>query len=228
MTTRGRRLLSRSLAPAVWGAVALAVGAAVGAPSDTDPGLSPFSLTVSDFAALDRGGLIETSMAILGVTSFVLLAVARKWLTTARGLPSVLLAAWSLGLLVAAAIPTDPLTTHLSGSAYVHRYASITAFVALPLAGLVLAHRLRTTPDAHRTARLLRLLSWAALAGAAVMALSAGPGDRELIGLVERLLLGCEVVLLGVFGRHVQKRIGAAPVLAGRPGDSSGVLSRRT
>ncbi|MFI0237796.1 DUF998 domain-containing protein [Streptomyces sp. NPDC016845] len=210
MITHRRRThnrLPRLLAPALWATVALAAGAAVAAPADTDPGLSPFALTVSDFAALDRGGLIETSMAVLGVMSFVLLAVARRWLTTARGLPSVLLAAWGLGLVVAAVVPTDPLTTHLSGSAYVHRYASITAFLALPLAGLLLARRLTAGPDALRTARRLRLLSGVALAGAVVMALSAGPGDRELIGLVERVLLGSEVVLLGVFGHYVQRQM---------------------
>ncbi|MER5947605.1 DUF998 domain-containing protein [Streptomyces sp. NPDC001904] len=207
---RTHSLLGRFLAPAVWAAAALASGAAVAAPSDTDPGLSPFALTVSDFAALDRGGPIETGMAVLGVMSFVLLAVARSRLTAARGLPSGLLAAWSLGLVVAAVVPTDPLTVHLSGSAYVHRYASVTAFVALPLAGLLLARRLDAAPDARRTARGLRLLSVAALTGAVVMALSAGPGDRELIGLVERLLLGCEVVLIGVFGHYVQKRIRAS------------------
>lgn len=58
MITPGRHLSGRHLALAVWTAVALAVGAALWAPSDTDPGLSPLSLTVSDFAALDRGGPI--------------------------------------------------------------------------------------------------------------------------------------------------------------------------
>ncbi|MFE6895133.1 DUF998 domain-containing protein [Streptomyces sp. NPDC057694] len=226
MSTRRRRppsRLSRFLAPALWGAVALAAAAAVGAPLDTDPGLSPFSLTVSDFAALDRGGLIETSMAVLGVMSFVLLAVGRRWLTGVRGLPSVLLAAWGLGLVVAAVVPTDPLTTHLSGSAYVHRYASIMAFLALPLAGIVLARRLAAAPDAGRTIRWLRLLSTAALAGAVVMALSAGPGHRELIGLVERVLLGSEVVLLGVFGHYVQRRMPlAARTSDGWPGEQAG------
>ncbi|XIG73057.1 DUF998 domain-containing protein [Streptomyces sp. SGAir0957] len=215
----------------------MAAGAAVWAPSDTDPGLSPFSLTVSDFAALDRGGLIETSMAFLGVMSLVLLAVARRWLTPVRGLPSALLAAWGAGLVIAAVVPTDPLTTHLSGSAYVHRYASIMAFLALPLTGLVLARRLAAAPDARRTVRWLRLLSGAALAGAVVMALSAGPGHRELIGLVERVLLGSEVVLLGVLGHYVQKHLPRRPgfarpadVFAGRPGhgfETSGAQSTR-
>ncbi|MEU8776873.1 DUF998 domain-containing protein [Streptomyces sp. NPDC048606] len=188
---------------AVWTAVALAAGAALWAPSDTDPDLSPLSLTISDFAALDRGGPIDASMALLGVVSLVLLGAARRRLDAVRGLPSVLLALWGLGLLVAAAVPTDPLVTDLGGPAYVHRYASVLAFLALPTAGLLLARRLGVDPGAVRTARLLRGLSWAALIGAAVMAYLAGPGHRELIGLVERLLLGCEVVLLGVLARPV-------------------------
>ncbi|MEU6125978.1 DUF998 domain-containing protein [Streptomyces sp. NPDC047123] len=227
MTTRGARthsLLGRFTAPGVWAAVALAAGAAMGAPADTDPGLSPVSLTISDFAALDRGGPIETGMAVLGVTSFALSAVARRWLPTMRGLPTVLLAVWGLGLVVAAVIPTDPLATHLSGPALVHRYASITAFVALPLSGLVMARRLSPAPDALRTVRGLRLLSGAAVAGALVMALAAGPGNRELIGLAERLLLACEAALLGVLAHHVQHhiRFTTPPDLGPRPSGIGG------
>ncbi|MFD4240506.1 DUF998 domain-containing protein [Streptomyces sp. NPDC058525] len=205
MKTLSPRSLSRFLAPAVWTAVVLAVVAALWAPSDTDPGLSPYSLTVSDFAALDRGGPIETTMALLGLASSVLLVVARVRLPSMRGLVSALLGVWAVGLVVAAVVPTDPLVTELSTSAQVHRYASIAAFVALPAAGLVLARRLDADHHARRTARSLRALSWAALAGAVVMAYSAGPGGRELIGLMERLLLGCEVVLLGLLGRYVQR-----------------------
>ncbi|MGP3770433.1 DUF998 domain-containing protein [Streptomyces sp. SDT5-1] len=205
MTTPRRDTFRHLLAPAVWAVVVLSVGAALLSPRDTDPGLDPLSLTVSDFAALDRGGPIETAMASLGLISLLLLAVARRRLPAFRGLPSVLLAVWGTGLVLAAVVPTDPLTTTLTGSAYVHRYASVAAFAALPPACLLLSHRL--TPTAPRTALWLRLLSWTALLGAALMAYSAGPGDRELIGLVERVLLGCEVVMVGVLGRYVQGRI---------------------
>jgi hypothetical protein len=205
MTDPGRHPAGRFLAPAVWTAVALAVSAALFAPLDTDPGLSPLSLTVSDFAALDRGGPIETTMALLGLVSLALLTAARARLVQVRGLPSALLAVWGVGLVLAAAVPTDPLTTQLSGSAQVHRWASVAAFAALPAAGLLLSRRLATEP--RSPFRLLRALSWASLAGAVLMACSAGPGDRELIGLAERLLLGCEVALLGVLGRYVQSAL---------------------
>ncbi|NEB75446.1 DUF998 domain-containing protein [Streptomyces sp. SID14478] len=188
----------------------VAVVAALGAPFDTDPQLSQLSLTVSDFAALDRGGPIEAGMACLGVASFALLAVARRGVAALRGTVAVLMVAWGAGLVAAAVIPTDPLTVHLSASAYVHRYASIVAFLAMPLAGLVLARRLRTAgagTEARRTVQWLRRLSIAAIAGAAVMALSAGPGNRELIGLVERLLLGCDVALLALIGHYVQSQL---------------------
>ncbi|MFD3698868.1 DUF998 domain-containing protein [Streptomyces sp. NPDC058646] len=215
MIDRGRHFAHRLLAPAVWSTVVLAASAALWAPSDTDPELSPSSLTVSDFAALDRGGPIETTMFLLGAVSFVLLWVARRRLPSVRGLPSVLLAFWALGLAVAAVVPTDPLTTDLSTPAYVHRYASVLAFAALPAAGLLLARRLSADPRAARTALGLRLLSWAALSGAVAMAYVAGPGGREFIGFAERLLLGCEVVLLGVLGRYVQRHTPPAP---DRPG----------
>ncbi|MFH9431417.1 DUF998 domain-containing protein [Streptomyces sp. NPDC017615] len=124
-----------------------------------------------------------------------------------------LLAVWGLGLVVAAVVPTDALTTHLSGSAYVHRYASVAAFVALPSAALLLARRLG---PGERRARSIRVLGWAAPAGAAVMACSANLGDRELIGLVERVLLGCEVTLLGVLALYAREPRAAGPVLPGR------------
>ncbi|MEV7508552.1 DUF998 domain-containing protein [Streptomyces sp. NPDC091201] len=113
--------------------------------------------------------------------------------------------AGGVGLVVAAVVPTDPLVAHVGGPALVHRYASIAAFVALPAAGLLLARRFEADDHARGTARWLRALACAALAGAVLMAYSAGPGGRELIGLVERLLLGCEVVLLGLLGRHVHR-----------------------
>ncbi|MER5437146.1 DUF998 domain-containing protein [Streptomyces sp. NPDC002790] len=207
--------LGRRLAPLVWTTVVVAMMAALLAPRDTDPGLSQLSLTVSDFAALDRGGPIETAMASLGVVSLLLLVVARKRLAAIRGLPSVLLAIWGAGLVLAAVAPTDPLTTQLTGSAYVHRYASVAAFAALPTAGLVLAGRLNST--AGRTSWWLRTLSLLAVVGAGVMAYSAGPGGRELIGLVERLMLGCEVIMVGVLGRYVQGLVPGTGGIEGVP-----------
>ncbi|MFG2299014.1 DUF998 domain-containing protein [Streptomyces sp. NPDC048603] len=216
MLISGRHRFGRFLAPGVWAAVIWAVFAALWAPSDTDQELSPLSLTVSDFAALDRGGPIETGMALLGGVSLALLVAARARTAAVRGVPSVLLAVWGLGLVIAAVVPTDPLTDRLSGPALVHRYASIAAFTALPAAGLLLARRLGADPRAGGTVRCLRLLSWAALGGAAVMAYSAGPGGRELIGLVERVLLGCEVALLGVLGQHVQRCAAAVAAASDR------------
>ncbi|CAL9638173.1 hypothetical protein SUDANB96_06296 [Streptomyces sp. enrichment culture] len=216
MITPGGHRTGRFLVPAVWTAVVLAAGAALFAPLDTDPGLSPLSLTVSDFAALDRGGPIETTMALLGSVSLALLTAARTRLVQLRGLPSVLLAVWGLGLVVAAVVPTDPLTTELSGSAYVHRYASVAAFAALPAAGLILSRRLASGPRPTRTVHWLRALSSASAAAALLMACAAGPGDRELIGLAERLLLGCEVALLAVIGGHVRSALASGAPGAAR------------
>ncbi|WCD90886.1 hypothetical protein KPP03845_107315 [Streptomyces xanthophaeus] len=215
MATSTRRSVLRFLAPVVWAAVVLAAGAALWSPGDTDPGLSPLAYTVSDFAALDRGGPIETTMALLGGVSAVLLVVTRKRIALMRGLPSVLLGVWAVGLVVAALVPTDPLTSDLSAPAHVHRYASVLAFTALPAAGLLLSRRIGTGRGAEGTARWLSVLSCAAFAAAVVMAYAAGPGGRELIGLAERVLLGCEVALLGVLGWYVHQPVQAASVRCG-------------
>ncbi|RQX54739.1 DUF998 domain-containing protein, partial [Micromonospora chalcea] len=55
-------------------AAVLAVMGHVGVSDDLDP----WSLTVSDFAVSDRGGVIDTAMAVLAAASVVLLPALRR------------------------------------------------------------------------------------------------------------------------------------------------------
>jgi hypothetical protein len=73
----------------------------------------------------------------------------------------------------------------------VHRWASIAAFVALPIAALGLIRVL--PPAVHRVIRWLVLI---AVVFMIAMAVSSSFVGRDDIGVIERVLLGDEAVLL--------------------------------
>ncbi|MFI6297601.1 DUF998 domain-containing protein [Nonomuraea sp. NPDC050790] len=179
-------------------AIAFSVVAVVVGQIVPDPYLDPMNVTVSEYAVADRGGVTELGMAVLGLGSFVLLAGLRAAGAPIRGLPQWLLGVWSGALLVAAAVPTTPIGMDMTTTALIHRYVSIAAFVSLPAAAALLVPRFAA--DA-RWKPIARTMEWLALAGGlGVLAIAyvAMPGDRVLIGLVERVLLGAEVAVLGV------------------------------
>ncbi|SCG42738.1 DUF998 domain-containing protein [Micromonospora inositola] len=180
----------RTRALLALGGIALAAALAVLGHLEVNDDLDPWSLTVSDFAVSDRGGVIDAAMAVLAAATAVLIPVLPR---VGAGRPAeVLLAAWTAGLVVAALVPTNEPGAPMDTAAYLHRYASVVAFLALPLAGWLLArHQGRAAP-------WLRALALTSLAFAAAMVWSAYPGDRVLIGLAERLLILTEVGLLAV------------------------------
>ncbi|MFI7215290.1 DUF998 domain-containing protein [Micromonospora maritima] len=181
------------------GGIALAAVLAVIGHVEVNDDLSPWSLTVSDFAVSDRGGVIDTAMAVLAVAGLVLLPALRR--CGAGRLPLALLTAWSAGLLAAAVVPTNEPGTPMDTAAYVHRYASVLSFLALPVVGWLLARRLGA---GH--AGWLRAWTVASLLLAAAMIWSAYPGDRALIGLAERLLILAETALLTTLALAVSRR----------------------
>ncbi|WP_433436348.1 DUF998 domain-containing protein [Nonomuraea sp. CA-141351] len=163
-----------------------------------DPYLDPLNVTISEYAVSDRGGVTEVAMAVLGVGSLALLAGLRAAGAPVRGMPEWLLGVWSGALMVAALVPTTPIGADLDLAAQVHRYVSVVAFVSLPAAGALLVPRLASD---ERWKPVARVVEWVALAGGfGLLAITyvAMPGERVMIGLVERLLLGAEVALLGV------------------------------
>ncbi|MGW3786853.1 DUF998 domain-containing protein [Micromonospora chokoriensis] len=155
--------------------------------------LNPWALTISDFAVSDRGGVIDVAMVVLALATVALLYGLRRTGPPQPGRAvELLLGAWVSGLLLAALVPTNEPGTAMTTAAYVHRYASVVAFLALPAAGWLLARR----PDLAPAARTLRALVVLSLALAVAMIWSAYPGDRLLIGLAERLLILTEVAVL--------------------------------
>ncbi|MFG2099145.1 DUF998 domain-containing protein [Micromonospora echinaurantiaca] len=216
------------------GGIALAALLAVIGHLEVNEDLNPWSLTVSDYAVSDRGGVIDVAMVVLAVATAALLPALRRAATSPDGsrpearqtdarqtgagrLTEVLLAAWVGGLLLAAVVPTNEPGLPMDTAAYVHRYASVVAFLALPVGGWLLARRL---PDA--AGRWVRGFALASLALAAVMVWSAYPGDRVLLGLIERLLILTEVALvatvaLTLLRRRVEHAV-PVPGATGAPG----------
>ncbi|WP_260478215.1 DUF998 domain-containing protein [Nonomuraea sp. WAC 01424] len=163
-----------------------------------DPYLDPMNVTISEYAVTDRGGVTEVAMAVLGIGSLALLAALRKMRAPIRGLPEKLLMVWSAALVVVAVIPTVPLGLDLDLAAQIHRYVSIAAFVSLPAAGALLVPRLTADALWKPVARAVEWVALAAVFGVLAITYVALPGERVMIGLVERLLLGAEVSLLGL------------------------------
>ncbi|GAA2376763.1 DUF998 domain-containing protein [Nonomuraea africana] len=189
-------LLSCSLI--MFSVVAIVVGQ-----FDPDPYLDPMNVTISEYAVADRGGVTEVAMVAMGLGSFALLAGLRAAGAPIRGLPERLLMVWSGALIVAAIIPTSPIGTDLTLTAEIHRYVSVAAFVSLPAAGALLVPRLAAD---ERWKAIARPVEWVALAGGlGLLAITyvALPGDRVLIGLVERGLLAAEVALLAVLAARL-------------------------
>ena len=163
------------------------------------PGYDPLTLTVSDYALSDRGTAIEVAMVVLALGAAALLAGFAASGARVRVWHVALVGVWSVGLIVAAIVPTDPITaTTMSTAAQVHRYASVSAFVALPVAAYALARLGARTPEWGRTRRWVTWLCAVVAVGLGVFWYVAFPGDRVMMGLVERVLIGVELVMLGV------------------------------
>ena len=157
---------------------------------DPDPGMSHVNLTVSDFAVADRGGATDWSMLTFALAGLLFLGSLRPVGSVRTFVARAALVLFSGGMVTAAIAPTDPGLT-LTATGYVHRWASIAAFVALPAAALGLIRVL--PPAVHRMIRWLVLIAVVFMIAMAVSSSFAGRAD---IGVIERVLLGDETVLL--------------------------------
>ncbi|BBY65093.1 DUF998 domain-containing protein [Mycolicibacterium helvum] len=124
---------------------------------------------------------------------------------------SALMTLWVLGLVAVVAFPKHNWVTGPSASGTVHRIATLVAFVALPLAVLLIA---RGRAGEVRAARWLAVIGigWlAVLFGAIVVGMVTGQRWWMLIplGLVERGIAGFEVAALLALGVSVVRGEGA-------------------
>ena len=143
--------VTRSTGLLALGGIALAALLTVIGHLEVNDDLNPWALTISDFAVSDRGGVIDVAMVVLALATVALLyGLRRAGPARPRSgrTAELLLGAWVGGLLLAAVVPTNEPGTAMTTAAYLHRYASVVAFLALPVGRLVA--RPPTRPGARR------------------------------------------------------------------------------
>ncbi|WP_285662699.1 DUF998 domain-containing protein [Actinorhabdospora filicis] len=192
------------LAPLLGGLAALLAVLGVLAGHFDTTTLSPWVHTISDYAAADRGGPVETGIFLAGLGALPLIPALWRLSKTA----ACLAGAWVAGLIVTAIVPTDPLGhVTMSTAGYVHRYASTVAFAALVIAAVILARRLRSV--------LYAVLSGLSILGGLWVTWATYCGGRVLIGLGERVLAFAMLTLLIVLaGRIARAHLRAVPAFA--------------
>jgi hypothetical protein len=137
----------------------------------------------------------------------------------------VLGALWVAGLLVIVAFPKNNWAVNAAGTigGLLHRYASVVAFVCLPIAVLLAAAK--AFPDAPGRRALARLLGYASL-GWFVAILAAVPVGAAIggnwweiipLGLMERGMAFTEVIALAALAVPVMQTVARTPELAVTP-----------
>ncbi|MGI5213616.1 DUF998 domain-containing protein [Plantactinospora sp. CA-290183] len=183
-----------------------------------DPGMSPLSLTISDYAVSDRGWLMNIAILTIGLTSLAVPLALRAARAPIGAATEVLLLVWCLGLTAAALVPTDPIgTVGLSTAGQVHRYVSVAAFVALPVATLLALRTLRADARWRGAVPALRALAVASVLGLLALYYVAFPGGRVMMGLVERVLVVVELALLAVLVARLYRVVARGPEPATPP-----------
>lgn len=179
--------------------------------------VNPLRRTISEHGLGAYGWIFGLGVAILAAGSAAIgVTLARTRLAGAVGTIAIMV--WSVGLFMAATFPKANWAVGPSMSGYVHRTASVVAFLALPLAALVIArpwrHRERRRPALAAFCLGIGSLAW--VAGiAAVVFLADRPWWQVMpLGLVERGLAVTEIAALIALG-----------VLAGQRGRSVAIRS---
>jgi energy-converting hydrogenase Eha subunit A len=213
------------LAAAVVGSLAVAV-LHVLPPTDR---LDPVRRTISEYALHETGWLFNSGVLILALGSFaVLLALVGAGLVRTMSLGAVALTLWCLGLAAVVYFPKHNWSVGPSASGSIHRVASLVAFIALPVAAIVVARVWRHDPRWRHSARwtvalaIGALLCFGVIIGAFVLEPFTGVRWWRAIplGAVERALATAEVatlLALGWWARKAAVRPADAPTASAEP-----------
>lgn len=195
--------LPRSLALAGIAAVLVAIGM-IGALHVTGPSaeLDPMRRTISQYALLESATMFNVAVVVLAAGSAAtLLALIRTGLVAARSGAALALLLWSVGLAAVVYFPKHNWSVGPSVEGYIHRYASVVAFLSLPVAALLIGRRWGRSTRWRRQGMIASasgvaaLLCFAPIAVAFVLHPFTGvPWWRAIpLGGVERLLALVEV-----------------------------------
>ncbi|GAA3667133.1 hypothetical protein GCM10022224_034070 [Nonomuraea antimicrobica] len=196
-----------------------AIGAGSGAMLTLHAGsdLDPMHSVISEYVWQSAGWLLPASLTLFAVGS-ALIAEALRRAGMSRWIVA-LLVAWGASMFMIGAFPTDRPGVPLSLSGGIHRYAAFAAFLAMPVAGLLLA-RARI-----RYARAVRVLSGVAVGALLlvvipyVVRMFGIPLSNDDIpaGLTQRVVVVTELGVLALAGLSMLRpaaRRGVSPIMA--------------
>jgi hypothetical protein len=175
--------------------------------------------TISEYVYTSGSwAFVAAVLMLAGGSAALLYGLVRAGRIQPGSAGSLLLALWVVGLVAVVAFPKHNFVAGPSVSGTVHRYATLIAFIALPLAVLVIA---RGRAGAARAARWLAVIGigWlTVLFGAIVVGIVTGQRWWTLIplGLVERGIAGFEVAALIALGVWLVRDEGAELAIASR------------
>lgn len=180
--------------------------------------VNPVRRTISEYAVGPGGWLFDTVVVALALASAaVLAALVGAGVMRARSAPAALIATWVVGMLLVVAFEKTNWAIGPSPSGYVHRYASLIAFLALPAAALRLARGARDRWPAGlvRALSALALLAAATFVPIVVAIVLQGPTGvpwfRAVpLGLIERVLAAAEVGIVVALGLGAARAAGNA------------------
>ncbi|AXB42024.1 DUF998 domain-containing protein [Amycolatopsis albispora] len=199
-----------SPADTIAGFAALTTGVALIALLHVLPGtadISPVRRTISQYALTDSRWIFDLGVALVAVGSAVLFyALVRRGLIERFSAASVFGGLWTVSLLLIVAFPKTNWAIGPSLGGTIHRYASVVAFVALPLAVIFGARTVfRHSPFARRLAVFFGITSllWFGLILLGVVNMLAGGEPWWTfvpLGLVERLMALNEMFAIAALG----------------------------
>jgi hypothetical protein len=172
--------------------------------------VNPVRRTISEYALGEQRWMFDTGVLGLSVGSvLVLLALVRAGLLHRASAGAVALGVWSVALVVVVAFEKTDWAVGPSLGGTIHRYASLVAFLSVPVAALALGARWRGDAGWGRFATASRVLGVVALAvlGAIVVRIALRdlpgvPWSQILpFGLAERALAITEVATVALFAR---------------------------
>ncbi|MFI9558652.1 DUF998 domain-containing protein [Nonomuraea endophytica] len=184
----------------VSGFAAIGTGSGAMLTLHAEAGLDPFHSVISEYAWASGGWLLPASLTLFALGSALIAEALRRSGVDRRVV--WLLVAWGTCMFLIGAFPTDRPGVPLSLSGGIHRYAAFAAFLAMPLAGMLLVRaRMRYAPA-------MKVLCGVAL-GALLMVvvpyvvrMFGIPLDNADIpaGLTQRVVVVSELAVLALIG----------------------------
>ncbi|MBK1788262.1 DUF998 domain-containing protein [Prauserella cavernicola] len=187
----------------------------------TSDGVDPVRRTISEYALGPGRLLFDVAVLLVAAGSAaVFVTLVRSGRARPFSAATIFGGAWTLCLLVIVAFQKTDWSIGPSVAGTIHRYASVVAFVCLPLAVFAAARAAYPhSPGPRLVARVLSLLSlaWFGLILGAVFVMLAGgePWWRAIpLGLVERLLALNEVLAIAALVPGLLRLRSPAPATA--------------